>query len=55
MYLPIQGVKYLHCQPHSLPVWLHVSQASLTCSIAPDATIKNMANLGGIEGKEVRL
>lgn len=29
------------------------SQASLTCSIAPDATIKNMAALGGIEGKEV--
>jgi len=31
-----------------------VQQASLTCSIAPDATIKNMAALGGIEGKEVR-
>ncbi|WIA14579.1 hypothetical protein OEZ85_003095 [Tetradesmus obliquus] len=29
------------------------SQASLTCSISPDATITNPANLGGAEGKEV--
>lgn len=28
-------------------------QASLTCSIAPDATIKDGANMGGLEGKEV--
>lgn len=30
------------------------SQASLTCSISPDATISNPANMGGLEGKEVR-
>lgn len=29
------------------------SQASLTCSIAPDATIRDVASLGGLEGKEV--
>lgn len=36
-------------------VGVHLSaQASLTCSIQPDATIKDVSNLGGIEGKEVR-
>ncbi|KAF8061370.1 mannose-1-phosphate guanylyltransferase 2 [Scenedesmus sp. PABB004] len=29
------------------------SQASLTCSIAPDAAVTNPAGLGGVEGKEV--
>jgi hypothetical protein len=29
-------------------------QASLSCSISPDATISNVGALGGSEGKEVR-
>lgn len=28
-------------------------QASLTCSVAPDAQIVNVSNLGGPDGKEV--
>jgi hypothetical protein len=29
-------------------------QASLTCSISPDAAITNLSNMGGLEGKEVK-